>query len=382
VKSTNAFYLHGIDHIRAFAAILVLFHHGYLFIGGRLAYGEGGSLLGREASTPFSALVVEGHTGVSLFMVLSGFIFTTIAYGRSIHYGRFVLNRVLRIYPLMLALFAVGCLVRPAEASFGGLMAVLLIPFGLPHPVDLWFVPDLYPFTTLFWTIGPEFLFYLLFPLLLALVQQQGLGALAFLLLGAVAVRGVLVVLGADVAGISYWTIFGRIDQFLIGIGLAVVYRRRRRSWHEVLWPIALVIAVHLLFNFSHTGSWDDAAAWKLLWPTIEGIVWAVFILGYLPFVERLPAPITSALAAIGGTSFSIYLLHMTVVAALLQTGPVAFGWGAGKDAFLNTLLFILPATLTISWLSFRMIEAPFLRLRVRYLDEAGATPVLARSKT
>jgi hypothetical protein len=36
---------------------------------------------------------------------------------------------------------------------------VLAIPSQFPDPVIFWFVPDLCPFTTLFWTIAPEFQF-------------------------------------------------------------------------------------------------------------------------------------------------------------------------------------------------------------------------------
>lgn len=165
--SPNATYNPAIDHIRALAAILVLMQHSHARIGGRLAFGYGGELIGAQAATPLDALAIEGHTGVALFMVLSGFIFTHIAYGSVVQYGRFVMNRILRIYPLMIAVFLVGQVVWRQDPSLADGVAVLLIPFQIKP--FFWHVPEFYPFTTLFWAISAEFQFYLMFPILLAI---------------------------------------------------------------------------------------------------------------------------------------------------------------------------------------------------------------------
>src|ERR1700741_2161012 len=54
-------------------------------------------------STFFAPFILNGHFGVSLFFLLSGYILTRLAIeqgGGRILYGTFLLNRVLRIYPL------------------------------------------------------------------------------------------------------------------------------------------------------------------------------------------------------------------------------------------------------------------------------------------
>lgn len=66
-------------------------------------------------------MIKEGYGGVSLFMVLSGFILTTICFGKEIDYRSFVFNRFLRIYPLyILFVFA---------AVFSGGRGVDFFPF-------------------------------------------------------------------------------------------------------------------------------------------------------------------------------------------------------------------------------------------------------------
>jgi peptidoglycan/LPS O-acetylase OafA/YrhL len=370
MRSPNSSYIPAVDHVRAFAAVIVLVHHSFLFIGARLAKAPDEAAYFPKAVTPVDAFVTEGHTGVALFMVLSGFIFTYIAYGKRIEYGRFVLNRILRIYPLMIGIYLVAWAVRPALAGAAGFFATLAIPFQLIGPVDWWFIPSIYPFTNLFWTIAPEFQFYLLFPLILSFVTRKGAAMLGVLILGAFCVRALLAINGADVQTFAYFTIFGRIDQFLIGMGAAILYRTYPDRGYAWLCPLALVVMGALLFGYSEQGGASVGANWKLVWPTLEGTVWAGFILGYLDFAGRLPSWTATLFARVGQISFSIYLLHTAIIAVVLKVGPVQFGFGANGDAVINALVFVLPGCLAVSWVTFRLIEQPFLRLRVRYLND------------
>ena len=369
MKSMNSPYIAAVDHVRAFAAMLVIFQHSHAFIGGRLAHGPGGSLAHAKADTPLEAVMIEGHTGVALFMVLSGFIFTHIAYGSAVRYGSFLLNRVLRIYPLMIAIFVLGFIIRYPNVAPTDFVAVLGIPFQILQPVDLWFVPMIYPFTSLFWTIAPEFQFYLLFPLIFALVNRYSASVLTFLIAGAIALRVLLVLDGAPAQELSYWTIFGRIDQFLIGMGAAITYRNLANQRLEFLCLVALLVLPVVLFAFNQAGSLREQSKWRILWPTAEGLLWAVFILGYLQASERLPEWLSRGLAWIGEVSFSMYLLHVTVIAVVLKVGLIQTCLGPVVDSFLNGLLLVLPGTIALSWLTFHIIERPFLRLRVHYLN-------------
>src|SRR4051812_2497918 len=116
MKSSNIRYLPQVDHLRGVAALWVLLYHGTHIFSGTLT-GKG--IVLDEANwtysrNPFWALIYEGHTAVSLFMVLSGFIFAYGAIGHRIHYGRFIGNRLLRIYPLYLTMIVLSLAIDPA----------------------------------------------------------------------------------------------------------------------------------------------------------------------------------------------------------------------------------------------------------------------------
>ncbi len=97
MQSRNADYSPEVDQLRLLAAAIVFaFHYFHTFFGGWKA----------GVAPRWFALVSEGYTGVSLFFVLSGYIFMVIGRkaGGSVPYGPFLMNRVLRIAPLHLTI--------------------------------------------------------------------------------------------------------------------------------------------------------------------------------------------------------------------------------------------------------------------------------------
>lgn len=127
MKSTNFGYIPALDHLRGFAAVLVLFFHGSLFISHKLTYGTPfGFADWVKTANPFSALMIEGHTAVSLFFVLSGFFFTVGSLHKKLNYLGFYRNRLLRTYPLLLFFLALGIAFHPENFSFVALAKSLL----------------------------------------------------------------------------------------------------------------------------------------------------------------------------------------------------------------------------------------------------------------
>ncbi len=89
MKSSSGKYFLGLDHIRAVAAFLVFTWH-FIHVNN-----------GHEAAPPIFPLSIltEGHTGVALFMALSGYLFAKLLDGKNIIYTSFIWNRFLRLAP-------------------------------------------------------------------------------------------------------------------------------------------------------------------------------------------------------------------------------------------------------------------------------------------
>src|ERR1044072_9522514 len=117
--SVNRSYIPEIDQIRGYAALLVLFYHGLnLFSQQMLFGGLFKPAYDLETRNPLLAFNHEGHTGGGLFSVLSGFILSMGCIGHEIDYRRFLLSRILRLYPLYIFFLAFAVSAHREPFSF------------------------------------------------------------------------------------------------------------------------------------------------------------------------------------------------------------------------------------------------------------------------
>lgn len=361
-------YLQRLDHLRFYAAALVLLFH---FFHSKFPDLKSGNAL--------VSLIDEGHSGIALFMVISGFIFTVLAGEKRIAYGGFLRNRLLRIYPLFI--FAVFLqLFIGAYNNHLNHGALQLIGWLIPFRAD---TVALSPQFAQLWTIWVEFQFYLIFPFLLLFAQSKGakylIGWLALLCL----TRLLVFAATGSVRFLAYETIFGRLDQFIVGILLGRAWLLRHPSGQapaplSILWLFAAGVAVLLgLHGFSRWCGYSDInnPLW-VIWPFIEGGLWGGWLWAYLHV--RCPLPgvpgvtLGRAMGGLGTISFSIYVMHNLVIQAWnAHFGLLPFGAG-GISVVATGLLVVLPAVLVVSALTYWLIEKPFLAMRKPYL-EAGS---------
>jgi peptidoglycan/LPS O-acetylase OafA/YrhL len=373
LKSPNHSYLPGVDHLRAAAAVLVLFYHG-LHLLSFMPRAPGGDYrkLWVYSKNPFIALIEEGHSGVALFMVLSGFILSFGAIGRTIEYRPFLRNRLLRIYPLLLVMLAAGIAANPARYSLLGVIQSLLFQANLPGALSA----D--PFSSMFWTVGVEFQFYLIFPFIHEFLDCEGVRwgiamiALCNLLRLAAALVG-----SSNPQEIYYWQIVGRLDQFLLGMLAARVYARYKDvrlpwGWYSLAAGVAVLA---MLTGFNQLGGWNSVGRWKCAWPTIEGLVWAAAITSYVAYAKHLPALVSKPLALVGTISYSMYLLNVSVFSVASQLFAYRLGAHPNRQSQVFVAEVVLPILLAVSALSYYVVERPFLRLRVNYLSTRASSP-------
>ena len=355
MESTEKLYLSRLDHLRFLAAYLVLCWH---FVHRKFV--DPGYV---PSFFPLS-LLEEGHTGVSLFMVLSGFIFQYINAGKEIIYGRFVRNRLLRIAPLFILWNLYHVYVGgfdPLKAVVNGLL--LIDPRQTPGVA---------------WTIVVEFQFYLLFPFLHKWIERKrGVKNMLGLLLMLFLIRSLAYGETHTAQEISYWTIFGRLDQFLIGMLAAHLYRRVKINGVMAFTAVGagLLGSMALMHLFNRMGGFYAEASGRstnpiwLVFPDAEALCYATLLLGYIALpVALLPRSVDRLLARCGEFSYSAYWCHVSLVVllhALLQkAGIVLSGF---PQALIVCTFVAVPVVFAFSGLTYHLVEKPFLLMRQKH---------------
>jgi peptidoglycan/LPS O-acetylase OafA/YrhL len=183
------------------------------------------------------ALLDEGHTGVALFMTLSGYLFAKLLDGKRVDFKAFLWNRALRLLPLLvLVLLMVG--LRHAFNGGDVMQYLADILNGIVKPT----LPNGG------WSITVEFHFYLVLPVLLWL-SSKSRGLPLGLIVVAMLLRLGLYQANGEIQTLSYWTILGRIDQFVLGM-LAFNFREYIAGRHWRMFGIMLLFsAIYACFD-------------------------------------------------------------------------------------------------------------------------------------
>lgn len=358
MKSSNLRYEPRIDHLRFVAATLVFLFHVYHFYYLKWTPQPDKAWLG---------LITEGHTGVSLFFALSGFIFMQIAlHSEEINYRRFMINRVLRIAPLFLFVFFIAISIGRDEFKGYYVFYTLFSNLG-EAPTSGSFV------TGAAWTIGIEFTFYLIFPFLARFFKLYGVAWMMKLFIILAVVKVACYLVSERSTHLFYSTLVGRFDQFLLGMLFAHVYFHcgaRLKKYGGLLFLFALLVVWANAYlqarYFSRYLPDPDQLAW-VSWSFQEALGWSLLILSYLLLPVRIPLFLDRLMCQLGEVSYSFYLFHgMVIYVAYHTLGPLELVSFSPLNGLLNAGILFFPVWAVAS-LSYQSIELPFLEMRKRY---------------
>jgi peptidoglycan/LPS O-acetylase OafA/YrhL len=338
-----------------------------------------------------------GWIGVQVFFVLSGFLISSIllrekARPLKAYLQRFYWRRTLRIFPLYYAyLLALLC-------------ASLAMPERLFAPERLVldkYVISLFSYTynficvavdyehsfffTHFWSLAVEEQFYLIWPLLVHRLPSQWFHRLLWcLILGGPLIRllahhGVAAATGHPelATAAAYLLTPCQLDAFAIGALLAVAEQRGADGPSWLPWAglgaFAATAVVHAsilgraglgaatAFGFPTHMPWNGQYAWGY---TVLNIASASLVALALRAPALGRAVDRWGLGHLGRRSYAIYIVHW----------PLAHLWGRfvavhlGSSALAAFLLYLV-VLLVVVELSWRLLEAPILRLK----DRVGA---------
>lgn len=349
---TRQRYAH-LDGLRAVAALAVMVEH--LF----------GDLLRQApfATGPMSALarsVVEnlslGRFGVVLFFLISGFVVPFSIQGER-PLRHFAISRLFRLYPaLWLALAVLTLTARlagdaPPAATVLANMTMAPPLFGQP-----WLSP-------IYWTLFVELAFYLLAALLFAAGRLRRIGALLGLGLGLIAATVLPVQLrlhGLAELPVQYLGL--HLSFLFLGLLLRLWLVERRPGARLS----ALVLALAQLATVVGVSSFSLARGDHFIMEGLKPVLGA-YLAAFALFLAalRLERPRSVLLARIGLISYAMYLFHGPVNAAVYRALPLT-----GQFGDLATMLTCIGLTLALSWLVYRVVERPMIRLGRRVAAE------------
>ena len=372
-------YMPQLEALRGVAILLVFFFHASAILS-----SPGYPMMGMWVS-PLAAFVHAGHTGVTLFFVLSAFLLSRpflaeARGGRPVSRTRFLARRALRILPLYwVAVIFFSWL----DESTGSVVSK-----AIPHMLLLdsfrGATVRMFPYSDVWWSLSTEAQFYIALPLCTLLLRRR-LGRRLLLLL-VLAYLGSYFYLASHNLSPNLWSnLFGRGPAFLIGVGAAWFYERFgvqiRESclrWRVARWGggdlllVALLLALgYLLREVVFKGF--DVAEWLWhVWHVYESLLWAAVLLVTLLVPLRLGLLLTNrVMGTIGILSYSMYLFHLPLEFEILYrcraAMPEAFqGWTATS---LATVLGCLVLALGVSALTYLLIERPVLKRKARIAD-------------
>jgi peptidoglycan/LPS O-acetylase OafA/YrhL len=333
VRPAGPLHLPFLDGLRAFAALWVLLGHCHLFA---LGWERSGSLWGRPLD-----LLLYSHLGVTLFLVLSGFCLALPVVRNANQLGgaaRYFKARAWRILPPYYAALLLLLLVNSCwpVAAWGrhpvGLTPeiswqVMATNFLLLHDV----LPDYNSINGPFWSIATEWHLYFVFPALVWVLHRFGTRAL--LLCGGAAAFGLTwfdfahpyVVGLMKVPQPAYFIALFVMGAVAASYAFDPRYAEARPRLYRNGWLVGAGLCVPLcmlLWKYRIIGGhniWDFINHLHLIDP-LSGAVAAAWLLGLcgLRPAHRLRRLLESrALVWIGGFSYSLYLVHVPILATL-----------------------------------------------------------------
>jgi peptidoglycan/LPS O-acetylase OafA/YrhL len=312
--------------------------------------------------------VLWGWAGVDLFFVLSGFLIGTQLWKEAnrtghIRIGRFLLRRGLRIWPLY----------------FGFVILAALSPLFMVQKAPLW--PDVFFLSNSFfariaggWSLSTEEQFYILAPVSIALALLffkprklwfLPLSGVLLLLINRAVVIHYSTLPVYDLRQKLYYPIATHADGLAVGllIAWAGVFSPGffRSRWSRIIAGLMVVVGLGLyainsvLFNFTTLGLVFGAAElWGLsLVKTPKVLDWSGFYL-----ISRL--------------SYGMYLNHFWVL-ALLRSPLLGLRQRGGEPAFWALYFVCLLISIAAAFLTFQLIEWPFLEIRSRWMASEKA---------
>lgn len=328
--------LKSIQFLRFVAAPLVVFHHAI----DAVAFSSG-----QSASPFFQSLSHFGECGVHVFFVISGFIMVYTSFNKSDEFDpkTFLTRRFIRIYPIYWVYALIYMVVQ---------VYLLQMRYGSTAEVvgALALVPG---FSWLIigsgWTLSFEIYFYLCFAVVMIMGLVRGMRWITILFVGST----IIGLIFRPSNALLHYVTNSLLLEFLAGAWIAVTFMRdvRLSSLRSTI-LIGLAIGLFLgTLPMSYHGV-PHALTW--------GMPSAMLVAGFA-FLERnaaLPRWLAK-LSFLGDSSYSLYLLHMLLMAIVTHTMVAAGFVPQSLLALFITYAILSVISILIAIAAYEVAEIP-----------------------
>ena len=289
----------GIDGLRAFAVLAVMFFH-----------------LGVPGFT-------GGFVGVDVFFVISGFLITRLIYRETkaggFSFAKFYARRARRILPALAVTLlgtAVAAAIIAAPAQFQSLLTSLISAALGVSNFYFWMESGYFAADDLStpllhtWTLGVEEQFYLLWPaviVLLAAFRSKAVLMGAVVFMGGLSLAAAEYAIGQGHAAAAFFLMPTRIVEFAIGACLVWISRDGDNRWKELCCALGFAAIAAAVFLYTPQTRFPGVTA---LLPCAGA---ALLITGASSRYAGLALRSRTAVW-IGRRSYSLYLMHWPLI--------------------------------------------------------------------
>ncbi|HWD39171.1 MAG TPA: acyltransferase [Fimbriimonas sp.] len=357
----------------------------YVVLGHLCSMSDPSKLAGKASKAPlwFQQLIAPfgyGHLAVAAFIVISGFCLQLSLFshgdGRVSSVKDFFVRRAKRILPAYYACLALSVLIAlSVTVHLPGMPFQMYLPVTQQNVLYHVFLihnysPSMmYKVNGVLWSIALEAQLYVVFPLLVASLFR--IGRWWTLVLASVAALSVLS-LAPGALKLYPWF----LPLFLIGMISAHLAYRPHKYLRNSLPARILGVAFLGMLVYSLSQNWTYMVgnqSWVLPATDVLMGCW-VACLCHAGAVGR-PSMIVRALSwkpllALGGFSYSLYLIHHPIQQLMFWFKPAEVGGEVGNFVY---LLATLPVILAAAWAFSLVFERPFMRRRVRPINRRKA---------
>lgn len=359
-----------LDGLRFFAFLSVFLFHSF--------YTPDATVQAHPVYKFFYSITRQGALGVNFFFVLSGFLITYLLLSEKQLNGRiaikaFYLRRILRIWPLYYLVVLLGFVVFPwLKANFGvnplhEPAQPIYFLFFLSNFNNLYHGSDT-PTLTLLWSVSIEEQFYVIWPLLVAVVPIK---RMAWLFGGVIVVSAIFRVYNIDNEQVMHLHTLSVISDMAMGGFFAWLCFRNERFINKIeRMPRSLIVAIYavgiaLIYGQPVLHTLPGFPAFDRVFLSL----FFAFIILEQNYARHSIVKMTHwrFVTRWGTYTYGLYCLHFL---ALLAAYQISRRLGLNNSVYgvvvVDNVLGLAIA-LSVSWLSFHFYEKPFLKLKERF---------------